>query len=158
MSKLSHCLWFDTEAEEAARFYVSLLPDSRIDRIVRNPITMPGGDAGAVMLVDFTLAGKSHAALNGGPHHTHSAAFSFVVACADQTEIDRLWQAIEDGGKPMACGWIADRYGVAWQIVWPPLLDMLSSPDRAAAARAMQAMLGMIKLDVAAIEAAYRGG
>jgi predicted 3-demethylubiquinone-9 3-methyltransferase (glyoxalase superfamily) len=156
MSKISPCLWFNGEAEEAAKFYVSLLPDSKIDKIQKSPIDTPGGKAGSVLVVDFTLAGQSYMALNGGtpPEHTHS--ISFKIDCADQAEVDRLWDGLtSNGGSAVQCGWLRDRYGVSWQIVPSAMLEMLGSADRAAAQRAMQAMMKMVKLDIAELKKAY---
>jgi predicted 3-demethylubiquinone-9 3-methyltransferase (glyoxalase superfamily) len=144
MSKITPCLWFDGKAEEAARFYVSLLPDSRIDSV------MPSG-------VEFTLAGASYITLNGGPHFQFTPAISLFVSCADQAEVDRLWDALCDGGSPQRCGWVTDRYGVSWQIVPAALGQMMKDKDPAKARRVADAMLGMIKLDIHALETAYRG-
>src|ERR1700722_13592274 len=150
MSKISPCLWFNGEAEEAAKFYVSLLSDSKIDKIQKSPIDTPGGKAGSVLVVDFTLAGQSYMALNGGtpPEHTH--AISFKIDCADQAEVDRLWDALSsNGGSAVQCGWLRDRYGISWQIVPTAMLELLAGADRAGAQRAMQAMMQMVKLDIA---------
>jgi predicted 3-demethylubiquinone-9 3-methyltransferase (glyoxalase superfamily) len=155
MSKISPCLWFDGEAEEAANFYVSLLPDSRIERVQKNVVDGPAGRAGTVLIVDFTLAGGRFLALNGGRRFEYTHAISFAVDCADQAEVDRLWDALSDGGSTEQCGWLKDRYGVSWQIVPTVLVDMLSDPDPAKAQRVMQAMLQMIKLDIAGLKAAY---
>ncbi len=114
--RLTTCLWFDGQAEEAARFYVSLLPDSRIDAINRAPGDYPAGQAGKVLLVEFTLAGQKFQALNGGPQFQFTEAISMSVSCADQAEVDRLWSALTaDGGKPAQCGWLKDRYGLSWR-------------------------------------------
>ncbi|GGF80826.1 VOC family protein [Azorhizobium oxalatiphilum] len=152
MAKISPCLWFKGEAEEAARFYVSLLPDSRIDHIQRNHVDTPGGPAGSVMVVTFTLAGQPFMAMNGCTTPEYTAAVSFKVDCADQAEIDRLWAALGEGGTEQQCGWITDRYGVPWQIV-PEILPRLLS-DAQRAPRVMSALMGMVKLDMAALEAA----
>ncbi len=158
MSKISPCLWFDGEAEEAANFYVSLLPDSKIEKIQRNPVDGPAGKAGSVLVVEFTLAGQRFMALNGGMRFEYTHALSFKIDCADQAEVDRLWQALTaHGGDPGRCGWLKDRYGVSWQIVPTALPKYLGGADRAGAQRAMQAMLGMGKLDVAALKRAYEG-
>lgn len=155
MSKISPCLWFDGEAEEAARFYVSLVPNSRIERIQRNIMDIPAGKAGTVLLVEFTLAGQRFQALNGGMKVDHTIAVSFSIDCADQAEVDRLWDALAaDGGEPVQCGWIKDRYGMSWQIVPTVLPKLLADPDQAKAQRVMQAMLQMVKIDVAALERA----
>ncbi|PTQ13170.1 hypothetical protein CLG96_03315 [Sphingomonas oleivorans] len=157
MSKIAPCLWFDGEAEEAANFYVSLLPDSRIDRVQKNVIDSPAGKTGTVLVVDFTLAGQRFMALNGGMRFEYTHAISFEVDCADQAEVDRLWDALSDGGSVEQCGWLKDRYGISWQIVPTVLGEMLSDPDPARAQRAMQAMLQMIKLDIAGLKSAYDG-
>ena len=157
MSKISPCLWFDGAAEEAANFYVSLLPDSRIVHVLHNGADGRAGKAGSVLFVEFILAGQSFQALNGGADFPHSHAISFSIDCADQAEVDRLWAALGDGGEPVQCGWIKDRFGVSWQIVPSVLPRLLADPDPAKAARAMQAMMGMAKFDIAALEAAHRG-
>lgn len=159
MSKITPCLWFDGRAEEAANFYASLLPDSRVDRVVRSPADTPSGPAGMVLLVEFTLAGQRFQGLNGGPQFPFTEAVSFTIECEDQEEVDRLWDALTaDGGKPVACGWLKDRYGLAWQIVPKAMLRMLGGNDPAATKRAFEAMTKMVKLDVAELERAYRGG
>jgi predicted 3-demethylubiquinone-9 3-methyltransferase (glyoxalase superfamily) len=155
MSKISPCLWFDGEAEEAARFYVSLLPDSRIDRVQRNVTDSPAGKAGTVLVVEFTLAGQRFLALNGGTRFEYTHAVSFHIDCADQTEVDRLWDALSDGGTVERCGWLKDRYGVPWQIVPTVLPKLLGDPDPAKARRVMEAMLQMIKIDIAGLTRAY---
>jgi predicted 3-demethylubiquinone-9 3-methyltransferase (glyoxalase superfamily) len=158
MDKVKLCLWFDGQAEEAANFYVTLLPDSRVDAVHRAPSDYPAGKAGDVLTVEFTLAGRSYVGLNGGPGVPYTDAVSLQVDCADQAEVDRLWDAIvADGGQPVACSWIKDRWGLSWQIVPRALTDMLAAPDRAAAGRAMQAMMNMVKIDVAALEKAFAG-
>jgi predicted 3-demethylubiquinone-9 3-methyltransferase (glyoxalase superfamily) len=158
MSKITPCLWFDGEAEEAAKFYVSLLPDSRIETIQKNPVDGPAGKAGTVLVVEFTLAGQRFMALNGGIRFEYTHAVSFKIDCADQAEIDRLWDTLSaDGGQVERCGWLKDRYGVSWQIVPAALVQYLGGPDRAGAQRAMQAMLGMVKLDIAGLKQAYEG-
>ena len=158
MSKISPCLWFNGEAEEAARFYVSLLPDSRIDRVQRNIMDIPAGKTGTVLLVEFTLAGQRYLALNGGMKVDYTNAVSFSIDCEDQAEVDRLWDALAaNGGSPVQCGWIKDRYGVPWQIVPKMLPRLLADSDAAKARRVMQAMLQMVKLDTAALERAAAG-
>jgi predicted 3-demethylubiquinone-9 3-methyltransferase (glyoxalase superfamily) len=156
--KITPCLWYDGDAEEAAAFYVSLLPGSRIDQVIRSPADNPSSKKGEVLVVEFTLAGQRYSALNGGPQFKFNEAVSFMIRCEDQAEVDRIWDAIErNGGKPSACGWIADRWGLSWQICPREMLDMLASDDRAAAERAMQAMMEMVKLDLPALRAAFRG-
>ena len=157
MSKIRPCLWFDGEAEEAANFYVSLFPSSRIDHVQRNVMDSRAGKAGTVLVVEFTLAGQRFMALNGGTRFEYTHAISFEVDCADQAEVDRLWDALSDGGLIEQCGWLKDRYGVSWQIVPVVLGQMLGDPDPAKAQRVMQAMLRMIKLDIAGLKAAYEG-
>jgi predicted 3-demethylubiquinone-9 3-methyltransferase (glyoxalase superfamily) len=158
MSRITPCLWFDGKAEEAAQFYVSLLPDSHIDGVLRSPAGNPSTPAGAVLTVDFTLAGQKFQGLNGGPDFTFNEAVSFQIDCEDQAEVDRLWNALsENGGEPGPCGWIKDRFGLSWQIIPRALARMLSDPDTEAAGRAMQAMLKMGKIDVAELERAFRG-
>ena len=158
MSKICPCLWFDSEAEEAATLYVSLLPDSGIETIQRNSIDSPAGKAGSVLVVEFTLAGQRFMALNGGMRMEYTHAVSFKIDCADQAEVDRLWDALTaNGGQAERCGWLRDRYGVYWQIVPSALPKYLGGADRAGAQRAMQAMLGMIKLDIEGLRRAYEG-
>ncbi len=130
MSKISPCLWFDGEAEEAAKFYVSLLPDSRIEKIQKNTVDSPAGKAGSVLVVEFTLAGQRFMALNGGTRFEYTHAVSFKIDCADQAEVDGLWDALlSDGGQAERCGWLRDRYGVSWQIV-PTALAAISGRFR----------------------------
>jgi predicted 3-demethylubiquinone-9 3-methyltransferase (glyoxalase superfamily) len=152
------CLWFDGRALEAAEFYVSLFPDSHIDRILRWTIDTPWAKKGDPLMVDFTLAGKQHQALNGGPHDPFNDAISLSALCKDQAEVDRLWDALTaDGGKPIQCSWLKDKFGVAWQIVPEALPRMLHDKDPEKAGRAMQAMMQMVKIDVARLQAAYDG-
>jgi len=158
MSKITPCLWFDGNAEEAATFYVSLLPGSRVDNVRRSPADNPSTPAGAVLLVDFTLAGRSFTGVNGGPQFPFTEAISFVLDCEDQAEVDRLWTALtEGGGSPGQCGWLKDRYGLSWQIVPRQLGELLSDPDRERSGRAMEAMLRMTKFDIAALRQAFDG-
>ena len=154
-SKIKPCLWFDHEGEEAANFYVSLFPDSRITSVSRYGEAGPG-EPGSAMVVTFELSGLPFMALNGGPvSFARSEAFSLSVDCADQAEVDFYWEALGAGGEYSRCGWLKDRYGLSWQITPRRLPELLSSADRAGAARAMRAMMGMAKIDIAAIEAAY---
>jgi len=157
VSKIKPCLWFNGKAQEAAEFYVSLLPDSRIDAVMPYTVETPGGKPGDVMLVEFTLAGESYMALNGGPYYEFTPAVSLFVSCADQAEVDRLWDALSAGGSPLQCGWITDRYGVSWQIVPEALGTMMKDEDPSKVRRVTEAMLQMVKLDAGALEAAYRG-
>jgi len=156
--KVYPCLWFDGKAEEAANFYVSLLPDSRIDNVWRSPADTPSGPEGMVLLVDFTVAGQQLQGLDGGPDFHFNEAVSLVIECEDQAEVDRLWDGLTaGGGEPGPCGWLKDRYGLSWQIVPKELNDMLEGPDRDGARRAMEAMLQMGKLDVAQLREAFEG-
>ncbi|MGZ6274059.1 MAG: VOC family protein [Candidatus Limnocylindrales bacterium] len=158
MSKITPCLWFDGNAEEAANFYVSLLPGSRVESVMRSPADNPSTPAGAVLTVDFTLAGQRFTGLNGGPQFRFTEAISFVIDCEGQAEVDRLWAALtENGGTPSQCGWLKDRYGVSWQIIPRQLGEILGDPDTERAGRAMKAMLEMSKIDVAALRRAFEG-
>jgi len=158
MSKVTPCLWFNGNAEEAVNFYVSLLPESRIETVQRNTVDGPGGKAGSVLVMEFTLGGQRFMALNGGMHVEYTHAVSFKIDCADQAEVDRLWDALlSGGGEASRCGWLRDRYGLSWQIVPTALPKYLGGPDRAGAARAMQAMLKMVKLDIEGLKQAYEG-
>jgi predicted 3-demethylubiquinone-9 3-methyltransferase (glyoxalase superfamily) len=157
MTTISTFLWFDGKAEEAAHFYVALLPDSRIDSIRRSSAKPPGGSPGDVMSVEFTLSGRSYIALNGGPHFQFTPAISLFVHCADQDEVDRLWHGLSEGGTPQRCGWLQDRYGLSWQIVPKALGELLSDPDPDKARRAREAMLQMTKIDIAGLRRASEG-
>jgi predicted 3-demethylubiquinone-9 3-methyltransferase (glyoxalase superfamily) len=155
MAKVFPCLWFDGNAEEAAAFYVTLLPDSHVDRTWRAPAETPSGPAGMVLTVDFTLAGQRLQGLNGGPDFKFNEAVSFVIDCDDQAEVDRLWDALTaDGGEPGPCGWLKDRFGLSWQIVPRRLEELLNDADPERARRAMEAMLAMGKIEVAELERA----
>lgn len=155
MRKVYPCLWFNGRAEEAARFYTGLLPDSHVDKVWRSPADTPSGPAGMVLVVDFTLAGQPFQGLNGGPDFTFNESVSFVIECDDQSEVDRLWDSLTvDGGAPGPCGWLKDRFGLSWQIVPRRLNELVSDPDPDRARRAMEAMLEMGKLDVAELERA----
>ena len=143
------CLWFDGKAEEAAAFYTSLLPDSRVDKVWRSPADTPSGPAGMVLTVDFTLEGQRLQGLNGGPDFRFNEAVSFVIECDNQAEVDRLWDALTaDGGEAGPCGWLKDRYGLSWQIVPRELIQLMDDPDPERARRAMEAMLKMGKIEV----------
>jgi predicted 3-demethylubiquinone-9 3-methyltransferase (glyoxalase superfamily) len=149
------CLWFDGNAEEAARFYTSLIPNSSIDKLWRSPADTPSGPAGTLLTVDFTLDGQRFQGLNGGPEFKFNEAVSFVLECEDQAEIDRLWEAFgADGGEPGPCGWIKDRFGVSWQVTPRRLNELVEDPDPERARRAMEAMLKMGKIEVAELERA----
>lgn len=152
------CLWFDRDAEAAARFYAATFPDSAVGAIHRAPGDYPDGQQGDVLVVEFTVLGLPCLGLNGGPAFRHSEAFSFQVATADQAETDRYWNAIVGhGGQESACGWCKDRWGISWQITPVQLTRATTHPDRAAAKRAFDAMMTMRKIDIAAIEAAVAG-
>lgn len=156
--KTTLCLWFNGTALEAATFYAATFPDSAVGRVMHAPGDYPAGQQGDVLTVEFSVLGIPCLGLNGGPAFTHSEAFSFQVATEDQTETDRLWNAIVGkGGQESACGWCKDRWGLSWQITPRVLTQAINDPDRAAAKRAFDAMMGMRKIDVAAIEAAWRG-
>lgn len=158
MHAITPCLWFDGNAEEAARFYTSIFPDSWIDGVSKAPADSPSGKAGDTITVDFTLGGDRFMGLNGGPDFRFNEAISFVVDCTDQAEVDRFWdKLVEGGGEHGPCGWLKDRFGVSWQVTPRRLTELLESPDREGAKRAMEAMLQMSKIDIAEIEAAYRG-
>ena len=158
MPDVSTCLWFAADAEAAARFYVSLVPGSRIEHVQRAPAAWPGGEAGDVILVSFTLGGQSFQALNGGAPASYGTAASISVLCADQAEVDRLWSALTaDGGAEIMCGWLRDRWGVPWQIVPEILPRLLADPDPSVSARVFAAMTAMVKLEVAALERAAAG-
>jgi predicted 3-demethylubiquinone-9 3-methyltransferase (glyoxalase superfamily) len=151
-------LWYSTEAEDAAKFYASIFPNSRIDRVTRIPTETPSGPAGSVAVVEFTLFGQSFMSISAGPHDPFNDAMSLLVNCASQEEIDRYWNALlQNGGKPQACGWIIDKWGVRWQIVPTVLGEMMADPDKEKARRAADEMLKQVKLDIAKLEAAYRG-
>jgi predicted 3-demethylubiquinone-9 3-methyltransferase (glyoxalase superfamily) len=154
MQKISYCLWFDGKAEEAAKFYVSVFRNSRIVTTARYPEGSPG-TVGSVMTVEFILNGEPFLALNGGSQYEFTPAISFVATCDTQEEIDDLWQKLSQGGREVQCGWLTDKFGLSWQVVPAALGEMMSSTDRAAAQRAFSAMLGMKKLDIAALRRAY---
>jgi predicted 3-demethylubiquinone-9 3-methyltransferase (glyoxalase superfamily) len=156
-SALITCLWFDTEAEEAATFYTGIFKDAHLGRIYRHTEAGPG-PAGSVMLVEFELNGQKFSALNGGPQHEFSEAVSIVVPCADQAEVDYYWDSLlAGGGRENVCGWLSDKYGLRWQVVPAAFFGMVADADPQRAARVMQAMLGMSKFDIAGLERAYAG-
>lgn len=157
-TRIRPCLWFNKDAEEAAEFYAATFPDTRIDLIQRAPGDYPSGTEGSVLVVELTLMGTPVMFLNGGPLFSQSEAFSFQVFTEDQEETDRYWSAlVGNGGQESQCSWCKDRWGVSWQIVPRALLEGMKDPDPAAAKRVFQAMMGMQKIDIAAIEAARRG-
>jgi len=156
MNKNTVCLWYDHDAEEAARFYARTFPDSKIERVLRAPSDYPGGKAGDVLTVEFTVCGVPCLGLNGGDTYKHTEAFSFQIATDDQTETDRYWNAIiENGGVESMCGWCKDKWGLSWQITPRVLMDALAKGGDVAK-RAFAAMMDMQKIDVAKIEAAVR--
>jgi predicted 3-demethylubiquinone-9 3-methyltransferase (glyoxalase superfamily) len=152
------CLWYDGAAEEAARFYARTFPNSTVTAVHRAPGDYPDGKQGQVLTVEFTVVGVSCLGLNGGPAFKPSEAFSFQIITEDQAETDRYWNAITgNGGSESQCGWCKDRWGLSWQITPRALLEAIGNPDQSAAKRAFEAMMGMKKIDIAAIEAARRG-
>jgi predicted 3-demethylubiquinone-9 3-methyltransferase (glyoxalase superfamily) len=158
MSKVTPCLWFEKEAGEAANYYVSLLPDSRIVQVQKSPTDYPGGKQDAVLVVYFEIAGQSFMALNGGTTLDYNNCVSFMIECKDQAEIDRLWgRILADGGEEVECGWIRDKYKVPWQIIPSDLPRMIADPDLKKSQRVFQAMMTMVKIDIAAMQKAYAG-
>jgi predicted 3-demethylubiquinone-9 3-methyltransferase (glyoxalase superfamily) len=158
MSKITPTLWFNGNAEEAATFYTSLIPNSRIDKVHLAAADNPSTPKGAVLTVDFTLDGVTFIGLNGGPDFQFTEAISFTIDCADQAEVDRYWDAlVAGGGETSVCGWLKDRFGVSWQVIPRILPQLLDGDDREGAARVMEAMLKMTKIDVEAIREAYEG-
>ena len=153
---LTTCLWFNTEAEQAATFYTGIFKDAGLGRVHRYTESGPG-QAGSVMLVEFELNGQKFSALNGGPEFTFNEAISIVVPCADQAEVDYYWSHLSEGGQEVVCGWLKDKYGLSWQIVPTRFFELIADPDPQKAARVTQAMLGMTKFDIAALEKAYAG-
>ena len=148
--KVTPFLWFDNQAEEAAKFYVSLFKDSEINRVVPGP-------GGTAMIVEFQLARVAYIALNGGPHYQLTEAFSLSVDCESQAEVDELWEKLSEGGSKGQCAWLKDKYGLSWQIVPSLLPKLMSDPDPVKAGRVMQAMMQMTKIDMAALQRAYDG-
>src|SRR5438093_7938039 len=155
MQTITPCLWFDTEGEDAARFYTSIFPDSKITEVTRYGSAGPRPE-GTVMTVDFELDGQAFLALNGGPNFTFSEAISFQVFCESQDEVDAYWSKLSDGGEQGPCGWLKDRFGLSWQIVPTVLPELLGDPDAAKSQRVMQAMLGMKKIEIAGLEQAAK--
>lgn len=156
MQKISTCLWFESQAEDAAEFYVSVFDDSRVLNVARYGAGGPGPE-GQAITVEFEIEGRRFLALNGGSPSNFTEAISFVVDCRDQEEVDRYWAALTDGGAESQCGWLVDRYGISWQIVPSVLGSLIGGPDPEGAQRAMQAMLGMRKLEIAVLQSAYEG-
>lgn len=157
IAKITPHLWFVDRVEEAAAFYVSIFPDSSLDRVTAIEADTPSGPAGSVKVVEFTLAGQPFMAIGAGPLDPFNHAVSFMVNCADQAEIDRYWERLLDGGEAEQCGWLRDRYGLSWQIVPTAMNEMMAHPDRDRVRRVTEAMLTMVKFDIAALERAFRG-
>jgi predicted 3-demethylubiquinone-9 3-methyltransferase (glyoxalase superfamily) len=156
-TKISPFLWYTKDAEEAARLYTSIFPDSRVNSVTALQSESPSGPSGSVKVVDFTLFGQPFRAMSAGPHHDFNDAISMVVLCDDQAELDRYWNALlEGGGKAQACGWLIDRFGLRWQITPTVLEEMMRDKDPVRSKRASDAMMKMVKLDIAALEKAYR--
>ncbi len=158
--KIAPCLWFNTEAEEAAKFYVSVFKNSKINTVAHYPDEgreIHGKEAGSVMVVDFEIAGQKFVALNGGPQFTFDEAVSFQVYCESQAEVDHYWKKLTEGGQEGPCGWLKDRYGLSWQVVPVALLQMMLDPDARKSARVMKAFLHMKKFDIDALKRAYEG-
>ena len=156
MPRITPNLWFDTESEEAAEFYVSVFPNSEITTVTRYGEAGPR-EAGMVLTVEFVLDGQEYVAINGGPQFSFSEAISLMVNCADQDEVDYYWAALSEGGEEGPCGWLKDRYGLSWQVCPAGMAELLNDPDQARGQRAMKAMLGMSKIDLAALQAAAEG-
>ena len=154
MTTIAPSLWFATAAEEAARFYCAAIPGARLGEVVRAPPGGPGPE-GAVLLVEFTIGGTAVLAMNGNPQPGFTAGVSLVATCADQAELDRVWSALTEGGEAMACGWLKDRFGVAWQVVPAALPRLMRAGDARQRSRVMAALMGMVKIDVATLEAAF---
>lgn len=157
MPTITPHLWYSAQAEEAARFYASVLPNSRVDRVTALPSDSPSGPAGSVKVVDFTLCGQPFQAISAGPLDAFNHAVSFIVNCDSQAELDRYWNALAEGGHAEQCGWLRDRYGLCWQIVPTRLGELMTDSDRAKAKRVGDAMLKMVKFDIAGLEAAAAG-
>ena len=157
IQKIIPFLWYAKEAEEAAQFYASIFPDSRIERVYALPVESPSGPPGSVRVVEFLLFGQKFIAMSAGPMDPFNHAISLTVNCDTQAELDRYWNALLDGGSAEACGWLKDRYGVSWQIVPTELDNLMADPDPAKAKRTAQAMMKMVKFDIAALKAAHDG-
>jgi predicted 3-demethylubiquinone-9 3-methyltransferase (glyoxalase superfamily) len=156
MPKITPFLWFDGLAEEAATFYVSIFPNSKITAVLRCGEAGPG-PVGSVLTIGFELDGQTFTGLNGGPAAVVNESVSFVIDCQDQGEVDHYWETLVQGGEPIMCGWLKDRYGLRWQVTPRALIELLADPDEAKAARVMRAMMQMVKIDIAALEAAAAG-
>jgi len=156
MPKITPNLWFDTQGEEAAEYYCSIFPNSKITNVTHYGEAGPR-EAGLVLTVDFVLDGQEYTAINGGPEFTFTAAISLLINCEDQEEVDYYWSKLSEGGQEVQCGWVTDRYGLSWQVCPPGMVEMLNDPDPQRSQRVMKAMLGMKKLDLAALRAAADG-
>ena len=157
MQKITPFLWYSNQAQEAAEFYASIFPNSRVKGVTSLPTDSPSGPPGSVKIVEFELFGQAFTAMSAGPLDPFNHAVSFVVTCDDQAELDRYWNALLEGGSAEQCGWLRDRYGLSWQIVPAELARLMSAPDKAGAKRAAEAMMGMVKIDLAALKKAYAG-
>jgi predicted 3-demethylubiquinone-9 3-methyltransferase (glyoxalase superfamily) len=157
MQKITPFLWYSNEAEEAAQFYASIFPESRVNRVTALPSESPSGPAGSVKVVEFVLCGQPFIAMSAGPLDAFNHAVSFVVNCDDQAELDRYWNALLEGGSAEQCGWLKDRFGLSWQIVPTVLGKLMAEPDRAKAKRVSDALMKMVKIDIAALQAALAG-
>jgi predicted 3-demethylubiquinone-9 3-methyltransferase (glyoxalase superfamily) len=157
MQKITPFLWYNREAEEAAKLYASIFPNSKVTRVSSLPVESPSGPADSVKIVEFTLFGQEFQAMSAGPLDQFNHAISFVVTCDDQAELDRYWNGLLEGGQPEQCGWLKDRYGVSWQIIPKQLEQLMTDKDREKAKRVSQAMLKMVKFDIAGLESAARG-
>jgi len=157
MQKITPFLWYSREAEEAAAFYASIFPDSRVTRVTALPSASPSGPPGSVKIVEFVLCGQSFTAMSAGPLDPFNHSVSFVVNCEDQAELDRYWNALLDGGSAEQCGWLKDRFGLSWQIVPTVLAKMMGDTDRIKSKRAADAMMKMVKINIAALQAAFDG-
>jgi predicted 3-demethylubiquinone-9 3-methyltransferase (glyoxalase superfamily) len=155
VSRIVPSLWYSEKAEEAAAFYASVLPNSKVDSVTPLPSDTPSGPAGSVKVVEFTLMGQPFIAISAGPLDAFNHSISLLVECDDQAEIDRLWAALSEGGKTERCGWLKDRYGLSWQIAPTLVGEMMKDPDRARAKRVAEAMLKMVKFDIAGLRKAY---
>jgi len=156
MPKTTPCLWFDTQGEDAAKFYTSVFPNSRVTDVTRYGEAGPR-PAGMALTVEFELDGQAYTALNGGPEFTFSEAISFQIDCKDQDEVDYYWTKLSEGGEEGPCGWLKDKFGLSWQVVPRALPELLGDPDQEKAQRVMAAMMGMKKIDVAGLQRAYDG-
>jgi predicted 3-demethylubiquinone-9 3-methyltransferase (glyoxalase superfamily) len=157
MAKIVPSLWYSEKADEAAHFYASLIPDSRVDSVTTLAADSPSGPEGSVKIVEFTLAGQPFMAMTAGPFEAFNHSISFIVNCDDQAEVDRLWEGLSDGGVEEMCGWVKDRYGLSWQIIPRAFGEMMREKDKAKVARVSQAMLKMKKFDIAALRRAFEG-